>query len=207
MGKKPRGHIWEWSQGPGACEEAWPFGHCNIPSSVRGRRTQTRGPFTHLLDPPFTPPRPADPHSAPAVSPHPTPSSAKGTPGGAVLCHYQSVPRTTCGHVLAPGARSERSATAAHLLHRRATPRPTAGLRTPSRRSDCSNSPYPFASLAPAKPGADCEPRDGPRESCSPFLSLSQRDPRTPGPRRRRRRRELRSLGSPARTLRAAPSV
>lgn len=62
------------------------------------------------------------------------------------MCHYQSVPRTTCGHVLAPGARSERSATAAHLLHRRATPRPTAGLRTPSRRSDCSNSPYPFAS-------------------------------------------------------------
>lgn len=39
----------------------------------------------------------------------------------------------------------------AHLLHRRATSKPAAGLRTPSRRSDCS---LPFVSLAPAKPGS-----------------------------------------------------
>lgn len=38
----------------------------------------------------------------------------------------------------------------------------------------------PFGSLGLAKPGVDCESPGGTRESCSPFLSLSQKDPRTP---------------------------
>lgn len=47
----------------------------------------------------------------------------------------------------------------AHLLPSRATPRPTAGLRTPSRRSDCSNSPYPSGAWLPPSLGQTASPR------------------------------------------------
>ncbi|MEJ1278780.1 hypothetical protein NN561_009704 [Cricetulus griseus] len=103
--------------------------------------------------------------------------------------------RTSHCAVLSPGVRSERSADrspAPQPRHPQADSRP----RHPFPAKRLLQLPLPFA-----KPGADCEPRVGPRESCSPFFSLSHRDPRTPGP---CRRRQLRSLRSPARTLRAA---
>lgn len=102
--------------------------------------------------------------------------------------------------VLVPGARSERSvdhSPAPQPRHPEADSRPPHPF--PAKR--LLQLALPFGSLAPAKPGVDCESPGGPRESCSPFLSLSQKDPRTPGP---GRRHELRSLRSPARTLRAA---
>lgn len=70
----------------------------------------------------------------------------------------------------------------AHLLPSRATPRPTAGLRTSSRRSDCSNSPYPSGAWLPPSLGQTESPREAlgraaPHSSCCPKKTRGRRAP------------------------------
>lgn len=67
----------------------------------------------------------------------------------------------------------------AHLLPSRATPRPTAGLRTPSR---CSNSPYPSGAWLPPSLGQTASPRAAlgraaPHSSCCPKKTRGRRAP------------------------------
>lgn len=65
---------------------------------------------------------------------------AKWTPGGTVLCHYQKIHPTTCGHGSLKGqalsglllVQDPKGPRTTHLLHSRATFKPAAGLRTPS---------------------------------------------------------------------------